>query len=269
MKIEDIALNNKYTKWYISLINKAKQRASTKKQAKLILGYVESHHIVPSCIYKNKDMVHLTPREHFVCHLLLTKMFSNPSYNQKMHFALASFLRKTRNQNRIYSSKQYENARSALIIAMTNRTVSEETKLKQSLIRRGRPARNKGKPGKKTGPCSENRKLNISIGRKNTSKIKCEHCSKETDPGNFKQFHGDNCKLNPNIDQTIITERTLKAKRSIQKSKELGTFSKPKPLYGNFTCPHCDKSGTNYGVMMRHHFDRCKSRVSSDILLHS
>lgn len=228
MKIEDIALNNKYTKWYISITNNAKQRASTRKEAKQLLGFVEGHHIVPSSIFRNKDIVYLSLREHFVVHRLLTKMLTGVN-RIKMEEAVAQFM-----QGRNLNSRQ-------IAICMSY----------------------------KHKPCSDHRKLNISIGRKNTSKIKCEHCSKETDPGNFKRFHGDNCKLNPNIDQTIITERTLKAKRGIQKSKELGTFSKPKPLYGNYTCPHCNKSGTNYGVMMRHHFDRCKSRVSSDILLHS
>lgn len=27
----------------------------------------------------------------------------------------------------------------------------------------------------------------------------CEHCGKTTDPGNFKQHHGDNCKLKPTL----------------------------------------------------------------------
>jgi len=106
-------------------------------------------------------------------------------------------------------------------------------------------------------PCSDIRKLNISKGRKNTSKIKCEYCLKETDPGNFTRYHGDNCKFNPNIDARIIEERSIKAKRQIEKSKKLGTFSKPKPPQGIFTCPKCNKSGTNYGNMKLHHFDNC------------
>lgn len=269
MKIQNIALDNKYTRWYLSIVKNRQLRSSTKKEAKQLLGYVEGHHIIPNSIYKNKDVVYLTAREHFICHWLLTKMFSNLKYKQKMHFALASFLRKTSKQNRLFNSKQYDIARKSIIIAMTNREVSLETKEKQSRNRKGRPAHNKGKFGKKTGPCTETRRLNISKSRKNTSKIKCDHCLKKTDPGNFKRFHGDNCKLNPNINPDILIDRSNKAKINIQKSINLGTFSKPKPLHGNFICPHCNKIGSNYGSMMKNHFNRCKSQEFIDIHFHS
>lgn len=77
-----IFINNKYTTWYNSLINKAKNRT--------IDGYTEKHHIIPSSLGGTNDtgnLVKLTPREHFICHLLLTKMLTgNARY--KMNFAL-------------------------------------------------------------------------------------------------------------------------------------------------------------------------------------
>lgn len=225
MKIQDIALNNKYTKWYLAIIENAKHRASTRKEAKQLLGFVEGHHIVPSSIYRNKDIVYLTLREHFIVHILLTKMLTGTN-KIKMEEALAQFM-----QGRNLNSRQI-----AICMALKHK------------------------------PCSDQRKLNISIGRKNTFKIKCDHCSKETDPGNFRRFHGDNCKQNPNIDPLLLIERSVRAKSGILKSKELGTFYKPKPLHGSYTCPYCNKHGSNYGVMMRHHFERCKHRESSDTL---
>lgn len=60
---------NKYTKWYNMIINNAKDR--------FIDGYVEIHHIIPRCLGgddSNDNLVRLTAREHFVCHMLLTKM---------------------------------------------------------------------------------------------------------------------------------------------------------------------------------------------------
>jgi hypothetical protein len=266
MKIENFTINNKYTKWYLKIIENAQNRASTKKEAKELLGYVEGHHIIPRSIHKNKDIVYLTPREHFICHLLLTKMVISSDHKQKMYFALASFMRDKEGKRNI-TNKQFQKSREAVILTMTGRTVAESTRLKQSLIRKGRPALNKGKPGKKTGPCAKSRRENISKGRLNTTKIKCAHCDKETDPGNFAQYHGDNCKYNPNISLIELERRSIKAKQSMQKSKENGTFSKPKIVYGEFTCPHCNKIGINYGVMMRHHFDRCKHRESPDTLL--
>lgn len=75
-------LDNKYTKWYYSIINKAKNR--------ITVGYTETHHIIPSSLggSNNKEnLVILTAKEHFVCHLLLTRMTTgNARY--KMNFAL-------------------------------------------------------------------------------------------------------------------------------------------------------------------------------------
>lgn len=77
-----IFINNKYTSWYNSLIQLAKTRTP--------VGYTENHHIIPKSLggTNNKDnLVRLTAREHFVCHLLLTKMTTgNDRY--KMIYAL-------------------------------------------------------------------------------------------------------------------------------------------------------------------------------------
>ena len=143
--------------------------------------------------------------------------------------------------------------------------VSARHKTSQSNIRKGKPAPNKGKKCKPTGTCSTERKENISKSRLETPKITCDYCGKTTDPGNFKRFHGDNCKLNPNVDPNKIKELSIKNKLSYDKQIINGTFNKPKPKIGLFICPHCKKSGTNYGAMQRHHFDRCPK--FSDILL--
>lgn len=270
MNIEDFTLDNKYTKWYISIIKNAQLRASTKKEANNLLGYVEGHHTVPNSLFKNKNIVYLTAREHFICHWLLTKMVFNLKHKQKMHFALSSFLRKTTKQNRLFTGRQFEIARKALVTALTNREVSLETRDKQSKIRKGRPAHNKGKISKKTGPCTETRKLNISKGRLSTLKIKCIHCLKETDPGNFNQYHGDNCKKNPNIDPNILLERSRKNRESTMKAIKNGNHKTGSPNKSTpLICPHCHKTGINKPVMMRHHFDRCKNREFSDIQIHS
>jgi hypothetical protein len=60
----------------------------------------------------------------------------------------------------------------------------------------------------------------------------CPHCKKVADPGNYKQYHGDNCAVvNP------------AAKR---RHKQL-------------TCPHCNKTG-GISAMKRYHFDNCKQK---------
>lgn len=138
------------------------------------------------------------------------------------------------------------------------RSVGHNDKISKSLI--GHTPWNKGVKLAPSGPCSEERRENIKKSRLKTEKIKCEFCDKECDPGNHKRFHGYNCKHNPNIDESILKERSDLAKKSLIKQKINGNYSQPKPKKGNFICPHCDKLGTNYGAMIRHHFDNCRFR---------
>ena len=72
-------LQNKYTLWYYSII----QRAKTRNLPPEI--YVERHHIIPRSLGGNDDhnnIVTLTAREHFICHLLLTRMTTGSSRNK-------------------------------------------------------------------------------------------------------------------------------------------------------------------------------------------
>lgn len=69
-------LPNKYTKWYNQIIAQARSRILPKNI------YVEIHHIVPRSLGgtdENDNLVTLTAREHFVCHMLLTKMIDSPA----------------------------------------------------------------------------------------------------------------------------------------------------------------------------------------------
>lgn len=59
-----------YQKVYNNIINNRKQKAFN--------GYTEKHHIIPKSLggKDNKaNLVELSAREHFICHLLLTKMY--------------------------------------------------------------------------------------------------------------------------------------------------------------------------------------------------
>ena len=67
-------LSNKYSKWYNSIIDNAQKRNWNK-----VDFYVEKHHIIPKSlggIDDKNNLVTLTAREHFICHLLLTKITS-------------------------------------------------------------------------------------------------------------------------------------------------------------------------------------------------
>ena len=67
--------DTKYCRWYFNIINYRKNNSPS--------GYVEKHHIMPRSLGGTDDadnIVKLTAREHFVCHLLLTKMFPTDKY---------------------------------------------------------------------------------------------------------------------------------------------------------------------------------------------
>jgi len=64
-----------YLKVYCNLIRKAEKRGYTKKKAKEQGMYVEGHHTFPVSIFgKNKRIVYLTAREHYIAHALLEKI---------------------------------------------------------------------------------------------------------------------------------------------------------------------------------------------------
>lgn len=99
--------DNKYTKCYFALISRAKERT--------LIGYKERHHVVPRCLggsNAESNLVDLTAREHFICHLLLTKMHSN----KRLGLALTSMMSDSRYLPR--ASKIYEMARKASSEAM-------------------------------------------------------------------------------------------------------------------------------------------------------
>lgn len=105
-----------------------------------------------------------------------------------------------------------------------------------------------------TGPCSVKRRNSISKSRLETKKITCPHCSKEVDPGNFKAWHGDKCKKNPNIDPNVLEKRKATAKRRYESSTV--------PASNNFIkfkkCEFCSRT-YNLSNYSKYHGNRCLS----------
>ena len=97
-------IDNKYTHIYNRIIDRAKLRP--------IIGYTEKHHIIPKSFGGSNDyfnIAYLTAREHFLCHLLLTKMTTG-EHKKKMVFAVFKLLGKgKREQNNMINSRIYEN----------------------------------------------------------------------------------------------------------------------------------------------------------------
>ena len=95
-----------YKRIYESIIEKRKIDIPT--------GYVEEHHIIPRSLGGTDDksnLVKLTAKEHFICHLLLTKMYPKESleYYKMCHaFLMMLVSSKDHDGNRYFTSKKYE-----------------------------------------------------------------------------------------------------------------------------------------------------------------
>lgn len=104
--------NSKYTKWYFDIIKKAQSqnRKRLRKDNPLYI-YYERHHIIPNSLGGSDDktnLVLLTSREHFVCHVLLPKMCENSSDRYKMDWALTAMSMKHSRLGTYFNSRLFE-----------------------------------------------------------------------------------------------------------------------------------------------------------------
>lgn len=115
----DIFLDNRHTRIYYSIVRRAQQRTLPRNET-------EEHHIIPKSFYRSycdtgwltgyhnapENRVHLTPKEHWVCHRLLVRMTTGRALG-KMAKAL-NHMRNTskkRGQERRMTARSYEIAR--------------------------------------------------------------------------------------------------------------------------------------------------------------
>lgn len=93
-------IQNKYSNWYFSIIENAKKHRE--------LDYYENHHIIPKCLGGTdnaSNIAKLTAKEHFICHLLLTKMHDS----SKIKFAVVMMLVSNENHDRYnVNSRTYD-----------------------------------------------------------------------------------------------------------------------------------------------------------------
>ena len=128
-----------YLKLYNSLVERGKNR--------IITGYTETHHIIPKCIGGTNDtwnLVKLTAREHFICHLLLCEIYPK---NSKLRFALWNMCNVKRDYQQRYkvNSRLYNQIREEYSKSVSGgnnpnfgRKLTQEHKNKISLSRVGK-----------------------------------------------------------------------------------------------------------------------------------
>ena len=240
--------NSKYTRWYEMLTERAKTRTLT--------GYIERHHILPRSLGGDDtdgNVVALTAKEHFICHLLLTKMTTGAEKHKMIKAArMMAFLKGPGQQRYKISAKTYS-------MIKTDAEVPEETRDRMSVAQKirfetsigtfnGRHHSDETKEkiratriGKKDSEITRNRKSNSAKNRppvKDETRLKLSVAGKGRDNSGEKNgFYG----------KTHTEEY-----REIKRQEKLNT-----PRH---TCPHCSKivDSMNYA---RWHGDKCKNRI--------
>lgn len=122
-------LNCKYTRWYYSLIDRAKTRQ--------LKSEIEKHHIIPRSLgggNEKENLVSLTPREHFICHRFLAKMTTGPA---KRSMTCAIMYMSNFRQDKI-SSRTYAYIKKQFSLMRTGYRHSEASKEQMSLTHKAR-----------------------------------------------------------------------------------------------------------------------------------
>ncbi|EOK1777032.1 HNH endonuclease signature motif containing protein [Shigella sonnei] len=210
-----------YQKIYNDLISRAQAREP-------LLGYKETHHIIPRCMGGSDDkenLVELTGREHFIAHWLLCKIYDTPGL--KKAFGLMCLTGKNRSYK--ISSQLYELGRRRLSEAAIGREVSIETREKISRALKGRKF-TKEHLARMRKPKTEEAKKNIAAAK----------------VGVLNPMYGT---ISPTRDVPHTKETrdliSLRTKQSIEYPP----------------CPHCGKK-VNKGNALRWHYDKCKFKDS-------
>ncbi len=201
-------LQNKYTHCYYNIVDRAKARST--------VGYFERHHIIPKSIGgsdNDSNLVELTPREHFICHWLLTKMLPKSPEQKKLYHAFSALAMVSSNQQRTITSKQYQILSKASKIALKGnthnkgkvRTAEANEKQRQTMLAKYKEQSyiHAGKTYEEiygTEASARKAKLRGPRGpRKNPpgpqQLVGCPHCGKTGGVSNMKRYHFDNCSV--------------------------------------------------------------------------
>ena len=163
-----------YRKIYNSIIDRAKTRGKCTMTKSNKLHNHEKHHIIPICTggtNTSTNLVFLTQREHFICHILLVR-FCEPAYLKSLQYALGMM----RSRGKIVSSHSYAFAREQFVIAHTAARLgskhSNETKQKISNAHLGkkhsaehRENNRKAHLGKPLSEAHKKKLSEVSIGK--------------------------------------------------------------------------------------------------------
>lgn len=217
---EEHFIDNKYSRTYFRIINVAASRVVESE-------YTEMHHILPSSIYpeysdrrKYKwNMVRLTPKQHYVCHLLLTKAFSGANRRKMVYAFWGMNNQRSRYQMGRYSggarSYQYSKVHMAEALSLERKGVSIEqrygpekaadirTNMKTRKTRASPSNEERAVISKRISDASRSSPWKRGFQLRQNPPVTCIHCHREMDKGNHNRHHGDNCKSKPDLQKDV------------------------------------------------------------------
>lgn len=223
-----IFIKNKYTSIYYRIIDRAINRKLSPEL------YKERHHIIPKSLGGNDDrhnLVYLTGREHLICHLLLVKMTTNKDKASMIAAAWSMANLENDNQTRKkLNSRQYETLREqfsrthskrmkennpmhdpevrkkyddAIIkrgktLGMTGKKQSKESNMKRRIANKGQVVPLEKRLAASKFHSNRPPEMKAIYDQIHSSNISCIFCRTMANPGTFKRWHGDKCKLKTN-----------------------------------------------------------------------
>ena len=248
---------NKYTKWYNQIIASGIHD--------YIPGY-ERHHILPRSLNgtdEKSNLIYITPRQHFICHWLLIKIYSTGEEHWKMLNALRMMRAENPNQKRYHTkitSRVYERLKLEYAALQSERMRGENNPMYQrpvsEEVRKGRSLRARGdnNPAKKPGAGEKIRQSKLGKKRQEFSKEWLENLSlaKRGENNNmFGKHHSEE------------TRAKMSAKARGRKQDPETVKKKSDAIRGSkrekIQCPHC-RQMIAVNVYPRWHGDRCRIR---------
>jgi hypothetical protein len=263
----NIALKNKYTRWYFDIISRALERPRNRKDAKALFGYVEGHHILPKSfeLEGQKDrnnIAFLTPREHFIIHAILTKMFEGVYRYKMIHaFIIIKVGNQHNKSKRYFNSRLYDYHKKYFAnIFAKDRDRLEKMWAASSAVRKGKeicPEVKKRISNTLKGHIvteETRKKISASNKGKKMSEEQKRHLSKITTGVKRKPWSEEQ-------KRNLSKQRTGR-KHKPQALQKLRDYHKNKwakaPL---LSCPHCKATYKSKSILTRLHNDNCKFKT--------
>ena len=248
-------IENKYSKWYWNIIEKSKKRILPFDM------YKEKHHIIPRSLGGSnltENLIELTAKEHFICHLLLIKMVNGKDRYRMVYAAMQMTMINKRDRYKI-SSRMYEILKTQLSESLSgmsfeerygnDRAIEIKNKIGEKSVGR-KPMLGKKHSDETKKKISES-KIGVSTPKSLETKQKMSETWKKIAPDRSGE-------KNPMYGK----EQKIKTKELISKAnsgKNNGMFGKYKnaPI---IQCPHCGREGKDGPNFNRWHFTRCKEK---------